>query len=86
MGMCKKCYKKRFCVERDQYGRCTEYKRIDMIREEVANANDNWSRDFGIRTVNGVVRGEKVYAEIRTGTGVEMLRDGLDEDSGDDKA
>lgn len=33
--MCKKCYKKEHCSERNQYGRCTKYRRIDDIRQEV---------------------------------------------------
>lgn len=84
MGMCKKCYKKRYCSERDLFGRCTQYRRIDEIREEVSKANDNWNRDSGTRTVNGVVRGQKVYAEIQVGTAAEVLRDGLGQDSGAD--
>ena len=39
MGMCKKCYKKEQCSERDQYGRCTQYRRIDEIRKEIEDLN-----------------------------------------------
>lgn len=41
MGMCKKCYKKEQCSERDQYGRCTQYRRIDEIRKEIADLNQS---------------------------------------------
>ena len=86
MGLCKKCYKKEHCGERDQFERCTEYKRIDEIRKEIKDANDNWRRDTCVSTVAGVVRGTAIHAEIRTGYGAEMLRNGLDEDFGDNKA
>lgn len=33
--MCKDCYKKERCLEREQYGRCSEYRSIDAIRNEV---------------------------------------------------
>ena len=33
--MCKDCYKKERCLEREQFGKCTEYRSIDAIREEV---------------------------------------------------
>ena len=32
--MCKDCYKKERCLEREQFGKCTEYRSIDAIREE----------------------------------------------------
>lgn len=41
MGMCKKCYKKEQCSERDQYGRCTQYRRIDEIRKEIEDLNQS---------------------------------------------
>ena len=41
MGMCKKCYKKEQCSERDQYGRCTQYRRIDEIRKEIKDLNQS---------------------------------------------
>ena len=41
MGMCKKCYKKEHCSERDQYGRCTQYRRIDEIRKEIEDLNQS---------------------------------------------
>lgn len=39
--MCKKCYKKAHCSERDEYGRCTEYRRIDEMRKEIADLNQS---------------------------------------------
>lgn len=33
--MCKDCYKKERCLEREQYGKCSEYRSIDAIRNEV---------------------------------------------------
>ena len=33
--MCKDCYKKERCLEREQFGRCSEYRSIDAIRNEV---------------------------------------------------
>ena len=80
--MCSKCYKKNRCFE--QRGICSEYRDIEAIREEIRKANDDWGRDSGTRTVNGVVRGQKVYAEIQVGTAAEVLRDGLEQDSGAD--
>lgn len=41
MGLCKKCYKKAHCSERDEYGRCTEYRRIDEMRKEIADLNQS---------------------------------------------
>ena len=41
MGMCKKCYKKEQCSERDQYGRCTQYRRIDEMRKEIEDLNQS---------------------------------------------
>ena len=41
MGICKKCYKKEHCSERDQYGRCTQYRRIDEIRKEIEDLNQS---------------------------------------------
>lgn len=80
--MCSKCYKKNRCFE--QRGICSEYRDIEAIREEIRKANDDWSRDSDARTVNAVVRGQKVYAEIQVETAAEMLRDGLEQDSGAD--
>ena len=53
MGMCKKCYKKEQCSERDQYGRCTQYRRIDEIRKEIEELNNDtdWHRVHGDSTV-----------------------------------
>lgn len=33
--MCKDCYKKERCLEREQFGKCSEYRSIDAIRNEV---------------------------------------------------
>ncbi len=33
--MCKDCYKKERCLEREQFGTCSEYRSIDAIRNEV---------------------------------------------------
>lgn len=33
--MCKDCYKKERCLEREQFGRCSEYRSIEAIRNEV---------------------------------------------------
>ena len=33
--MCKDCYKKERCLEREQYGKCSEYRSIEAIRNEV---------------------------------------------------
>ena len=33
--MCKDCYKKERCLEREQFGKCTEYRSIEAIRNEV---------------------------------------------------
>lgn len=41
MGMCKKCYKRGSCSERDQYGRCTQYRRIDEIWKEIEDLNQS---------------------------------------------
>lgn len=35
MGTCKKCYQKENCCERDQYGRCTQYRSTEAIRQEI---------------------------------------------------
>ena len=35
MGTCKKCYLKRNCYERDEFGRCSEYRNIDEIKKEL---------------------------------------------------
>lgn len=80
--MCSKCYKKNRCFE--QRGICSEYRDIEAIREEIRKANDDWNRDSGTRTVNAVVRGQKVYAEIQGRAAAEVLRDGLEQDSGAD--
>ena len=77
--MCSKCYKKNRCFE--QRGICSEYRDIEAIREEIRKANDDWSRDSDTRTINAVVRGQKIYAEIQVGTAAEVLRDGLGQDS-----
>lgn len=41
MGTCKKCYQKEKCSERDQYGRCTKYRRIDEIKKEIEDLNQS---------------------------------------------
>ena len=33
--MCKDCYQRERCLEREQFGRCSEYRSIDAIRNEV---------------------------------------------------
>ena len=33
--MCKDCYKKERCLEREQFGKCSEYRSIEAIRNEV---------------------------------------------------
>lgn len=39
--MCKDCYKKERCLEREQYGKCTEYRSIDEIRKEIEDLNQS---------------------------------------------
>ena len=33
--MCKDCYKKERCLEREQFGRCSEYRSIGSIKAEI---------------------------------------------------
>ena len=54
--MCKDCYKKERCLEREQFGKCTEYRSIDAIREEVQAVMQSAKSSESIPAKNGRVR------------------------------
>lgn len=39
MGTCKKCYKRDRCLEANEYGKCTEFKKRSSITAEIEQIN-----------------------------------------------
>lgn len=65
MGVCKKCLKKEACFERDEHWRCTEYKTLEDVREEIESLNQSFKAsgaadpEDGSAGREGAVRGDE---------------------------
>ena len=54
--MCKDCYQRERCLEREQFGRCSEYRSIEAIRNEVQAVMQSAKSSTAVPAEDGRVR------------------------------